>query len=249
MRGIMIRELRLFLNTPVNVGLSVLTPLLYGFLFAASLSGSIEAVVVGEATMKYLAFVAPGIGVLGLLMFANMCGAGVWQERVSGMLREIASCPISATEYAAGKMIANSGIAMIQGTAVMLMFTMLLDRQPTLAQLTLGLAVMLCGGIALVSLFSTLWALMPSTQTGSLVANIMTMVMLFTSPVFYPISSMPVLLRNLSSLNPLSHIVSVLRAVLFGQALDPAYLAGLIAVTVLLVIINTMVLARSMSTL
>ncbi|MCL4424505.1 MAG: hypothetical protein M1299_01125 [Firmicutes bacterium] len=37
MKGIIIREIRLFVAAPTNLGVTLLTPLLYGFLFAASL--------------------------------------------------------------------------------------------------------------------------------------------------------------------------------------------------------------------
>lgn len=249
MWGIMVREFRLVVNTPINVGLSIITPLLYGFLFATSLAGSVDTVAVGGTVAKYLTFVAPGIGGLGLLIYANMCGTSVWQERISGMLREIASCPISAAEYVAGKTIANSGMSMIQGMLVMLVFTMLLDKRVTLLQILLGLLVMLGGGIALVSLYCTLWTLMPSTQAGSLAANILTMVMLFTAPVFYSVDSMPPVLRSISGLNPLTHIVLVLRAVLLGQTLRSVYLVGVVMASALLMAVNTIVLGRSMSAL
>lgn len=242
------RELRLFLNTPVNFGLSALTPLLYGFLFATSLAGSVQTVSSGGFSVPYLTFVTPGIGVLGLLMFANMSGAGIWQERVSGMLREIASCPIGPLEYALGKLLANSGMAMVQGSVVMVMFSVSMSNTVPLTRLLLGLLALLVGGILIVSLYTALWTLVPSAQTGSLLANLATMVLLFTSPVFYTIESMPPALRSVALYNPLAYITTVLRSVLLGQAVPLRYPLVLVGFVVLLTAISTYSCNRLMST-
>lgn len=44
MKGIVAREMRLFLAAPINLGLALVTPAMYGLLFSMSLSNAIPVV-------------------------------------------------------------------------------------------------------------------------------------------------------------------------------------------------------------
>ncbi|MHB8927846.1 MAG: ABC transporter permease [Bacillota bacterium] len=249
MKGLIVREARIFLNAPLNLVVTLVTPLLYAFLFAESLSGTLPAVTYGGRPIPYLSYVAPGIAVFATLMFSNMSGPAIFQERVSGMLKEIATCPVTPTQYAASKIIVNSALALIEGLIVIGLFEVVLGGIWTARNLSLAALVLITGAIWLVSLYNLMWTLIRNGQTVSLVSNILSMVLVFTAPVFYPITSMPAFLQAVAVVNPLTYIVVTLRSVLFGYALDPTYVTVLLAGAALFIFGHVFASEKSMTSL
>ncbi|MCL4424503.1 MAG: ABC transporter permease [Firmicutes bacterium] len=251
MKGIIIREIRLFVAAPINLGVTLLTPILYGFLFAASLSNALPVVSYQSTTVSYLQYVAPGLATFALVMFANMSGPAVFQEKASGMLREIASCPITPVEYVLGKLITGSGIAAAQALLIFLVFGAFAQLHPTATMLLKLVVVLVIGALGFISLYNSIWVLVRNPQTASLISSMLTTVLTFTSPVFYTIENMPKLLRPLAQVNPMTYVVGLLRYVTLPANFHPpimGIIAGLIVLATA-VIVNVLSMRRSMANL
>jgi len=250
-KGIVIREIRLFLAAPINLGITLLTPILYGFLFSLSLSNALPVVSYQSNTVSYLQYVAPGLATFALVTFANMSGPAVFQEKASGMLREIASCPITPVEYVLGKLITSSGIAAAQALVIFLVFGAFAQLHPNATILLKLVVVLVIGALGLISIYNSIWVLARNPQSSSLICSTLTTVLTFTSPVFYTIEDMPEPLRPFAQVNPMTYIVGLLRYVTLPANSHPSIMSIMVGVIVLTaaVILNVWSMRKSMANL
>lgn len=243
MKGILVREISIFLRAPINVALSIVVPLIYGLIFVTSLSGVTPTIQSDGVEINYLLFALAGVAVFAVLMFANMVGAAVYQERVSGMLREIATCPVTPLNYVMGKLLAGAGVVLAETVVLVAALSLIYSQVPVVTALAglSAIAVLMLGALCLISLYSFIWNVINNPQTASLLTNLLTTTMIFSSAIFYSPPYMPTVIRIISYANPLTYIVTPLRAIMLDMPVDAssiAVLCGLTAVAVCLYVIT-----------
>ncbi len=190
----------------ILVGLPGMYLIFFGFGFGSLASA-------GGDSRAYLAFLAPGIMSFQVLLAGTVGGSMLWADRRYGMLSQLLSGPFTRFQYLLGIILA-SVLFGLGGAAVMLVVALgLLGSVPTLP---LSLAVMF-GTIVLGSLFFgglmlLLGALVKSNTTYNSIQILVLFVVNFASTVFYPLSnSLPVVLRAMFWVNPLTYVANAVR--------------------------------------
>ncbi len=150
-------------------------------------------------------------GMLALLLGSGGVGAGVTliQDRTSGFLRTLLVAPVARGSIVAGKIAARllaSALLVVVLIALLSTFTELRAPHPwaiAIAALSITTAF-LALGIVLASYLHNL-------ESFRLLAALVTVPLYFLSGIFYPLATLPGVLRGLSLANPLSYGVDLLR--------------------------------------
>jgi ABC-2 type transport system permease protein len=176
----------------------------YGF---QSLAGA------GTPGSSYLEFLTPGIMAFQAVMAGTVGGGILWADRRWGMLAQLLSGPFTRLQYLLGIML-TSMLFGLGGSAVMLgVAYALVGRIPT-QPVALGVIFgsIVVGSIFFGALMLLLAALVKSNTAYNSIQILLIFVVNFASTVFYPESgSLPVALRALFDVNPLTYVADAVR--------------------------------------
>ncbi|MFY9716620.1 MAG: ABC transporter permease [Thermoplasmata archaeon] len=172
----------------------------------------------GGSGTQYLAFLTPGIMAFQVVMAGTVGGSILWADRRWGMLAQLLVGPFTRLQYLLGIML-TSMLFGLAGSAVMLgVAYALLGTGPTHP---LALAVIF-GSIVLGSIFFGalmlfLAGLVKSNTAYNSIQILLIFVVNFASTVFYPLSGrLPVVLRALFQVNPLTYVADAVRGAYSG---------------------------------
>ena len=219
----------------------VLTAMLYLLIFGHALESHVKV----YGTIKYTAFLVPGLAMMSLLQnaFANSSSSLI-MSKVMGNLVFLLLTPLSYLNW----FVAYVGAAVVRGLvvgvgvfAVSALFTDLHFAAPLwlLTFAVLGAALM-----GTLGLIAGLWA----DKFDQLAAfqNFVVMPMTFLSGVFYSIHSLPPFWQTVSHLNPFFYMIDGFRYGCFGTSdVSPWLSLGVVAVALALVSMVALLLLRS----
>jgi ABC-2 type transport system permease protein len=233
------REYRLLTRNRTNLLLSVIPTAVYILLFATSLNKLIGSVAYADRAVPYPQFALPAMLLSATLSAATTTGMSLFQERLSRMEIELWSFPLRRSSYIAGKLLAAAVLVILQSIAALLLALALFRFDWTAGQWTAMMVATVLAAIAFNGAYLLLATVFSDFQRFTVTINVLTPIMLFASPSFYPPQEMPALLRWLSWADPVTYGIDAIRDVtLLGlSAAWPwlAALAGMSAVTVPLV--------------
>ncbi|NDP40864.1 MAG: ABC transporter permease [Rhodoferax sp.] len=219
----------------------VLTAMLYLLIFGHALESHVKV----YDTIKYTAFLVPGLAMMSLLQnaFANSSSSLI-MSKVMGNLVFLLLTPLSYLNW----FVAYVGAAVVRGLvvgvgvfAVSAFFTDLYFVAPLwlLTFAVLGAALM-----GTLGLIAGLWA----DKFDQLAAfqNFVVMPMTFLSGVFYSIHSLPPFWQTVSHLNPFFYMIDGFRYGCFGASdVSPWLSLGVVAVALAIVSTVALLLLRS----
>ena len=99
MRALLFREWKLFSRSKLDIGMSLMMPIILLFFFATNMSG-----LLGEVNgVPYGQFVIPGIALMASMTSAAQASTRTFNERYGNILPELLSMPASKPSYIASK--------------------------------------------------------------------------------------------------------------------------------------------------
>jgi ABC-2 type transport system permease protein len=167
--------------------------------------------------VPYLDFLAPGILAQSALFVSILYGIQIIWDRDAGVLAKLMVTPTPRAALVAGKAFATGVRALIQALVVLVLAALLgvdLTLNP-LRLLAAGLILVL-GAAFFCCLSITIAGLVLKRDRLMGIGQAIMMPLFFASNALYPVSVMPVWLRWLSHVNPLSYEVEALRGLLIG---------------------------------
>lgn len=186
----------------------IIFTLMFTFLFGGAIAGS-----VGE----YLPTIIPGILVQTVITASVVTGVQLREDMDKGVFDRFRSLPIARIAPLAGALLADSVRYLIASTLTIMM-GLILGWRPAgglLAIISAGLLVMFVAWAV-----SWIWAFIGmKARTASSVQGISMMVMFpltFLSNAFVPAETLPRFLRAFVNVNPVSHLVTAVRALASG---------------------------------
>jgi ABC-2 type transport system permease protein len=226
----------------ILIGLPGMYLVFFGFGFSSLASG-------GAGGNAYLSYLTPGIMSFQVVMAGTVGGSMLWADRRWGMLSQLLVGPFTRLQYLLGIMF-TSMLFGLGGAAVMLAVAFgLLGSIPTHA-LALGsiFGTIVLGSIFFGALMLLLGALVKSNTAYNSIQILLLFVVNFASTVFYPLSSsLPVALKILFDVNPLTYVADAVRGAYFGTltSMDGYQVLVLVVETVVILILATQAYLRS----
>ncbi len=205
-------DVRKLIHDPVELLTRMIQPVLWLVIFGPVFSRT-RAIPTGG--LRYLDFMAPGILAQSVLFSAIFYGISLIWERDLGILQKFLVSPAPRSALVSGRAISSTVRSLFQ-TVLVYVVAFLLGVDLQLRWWAIAgvlFAVML--GSAIFSTFSLIAAcIVKSRERFMGIGQVLTMPLFFASNAIYPLSMMPAWLRTLSTINPLTYQVDLLRALM-----------------------------------
>jgi ABC-2 type transport system permease protein len=208
------REVKKFVRTRSRIVGALGQPILFLLALGYGLGSVFQAAGQGS----YTQFLVPGVIGMAIVFTSIFNGMQIIWDRQFGFLKETLVAPVSRVAIMLGRTFGGATVATVQGCIVFAL-TLLFGFHPYSWSL-LAPAVLLAFLIA--SLFSALGITVASfvrdMQGFQLVMNFLVMPIFFLSGALFPLTNVPLLLRALATVDPLSYGVDGMRTLLIGSS-------------------------------
>jgi len=176
-----------------------------------------------------ITFFAPGLIGMSVLFASLFGGVSIIWDREVGILKGILIAPVSRFFVALGKAVGGVTIAMIQGILIMIIFIFIAIfigvNYVSFIGVLACIAVMFLSGIGFMGFAIALASKIESLEGFQMVMSFLAMPLVLLSGAFFPISDLPVWLKGLVYINPLTYGVEALRWCLSGSSTIPISLS------------------------
>jgi ABC-2 type transport system permease protein len=224
------RDMLKYVRSRSLMFVSLLQPVLWLAFFGIAMSSNFNRLTValpataGIMTVDYLTFIGAGVIAMTTLFTSLFGGTVLLFDRNWGLMRETFSSPIPRIHILIGLGLSNMSKALIQ-VAVIVVFGLLLGVQFFKGYTLTHILVSLIGIMFFVGVFSLGFLFLSAAIAISAeipegmhaVLTLLTMPFFFVSNALYPATSFPPVLRALSTLNPLTHLISGIRYFAIGS--------------------------------
>jgi ABC-2 type transport system permease protein len=175
---------------------------------------------------SYQEFVFAGVIVMACLFGASLTAVSTVYDREFGMLRLMLASPAGSAVVLAGRAISATAVGSLQGLVV-------LAAAPFVLRISLAQAGAAAIAIVVAAFVSALLGLLVAARLRSVenfagIINVLLFPMLFISGALYPASGLPPALRWIARINPVTHMVELVRSAL-GQPTDLSAAANRLA--------------------
>jgi ABC-2 type transport system permease protein len=214
-KAIWLREFIRFKRQRSRILTSIVTPLLWLFIFGSGFGGS-----AAFGTGNYQQFIFPGILGISVIFTSIFFGVSIIWDRQFGFLKEILVAPLSRISIFFGKALGGTTTSIIQGSMI-LVIGILLNIHYTVFSFIFALILMFIASLTIVSLGLIIGTKMESFEGFNLIMTFINMPMFFLSGALFPVTNLPDFLRIISWINPMTYAVDAFRAVLVGVSVLP----------------------------
>lgn len=237
------RAVSITVHNPVWVGVGILQPLFFLVLFGPLLKPLAGAA--GFASGRAFNVFVPGLLIQLGLFGTAFVGFGLIGEVRYGVIERMRVTPVSRLALLLGRALRDIAVLLVQSTLlVVFAIPFGLQVNPVGLLIVYGLLILL--GLFMVSVSYTLALWLRSEDSLAALLNTVTLPLLLLSGVLLPLTLAPVWLRDIATLNPLSHTVDAARA-LFNQHLSDPSIPLAVAILAVLAALALVMASRSFS--
>ncbi|MDA7952508.1 MAG: ABC transporter permease [Nitrosopumilus sp.] len=216
-----LRLLRRNVTISLNPGFliwQIIFPLVYIFVAGFAYAPLISGVPLGGRDLDYPAFLASGMIGFNIMNSTLVSGIIIWNDRRHGMFEQIMSGPFTRAHYILANIgtigvIGLASASLIAAVGYPVFFESAEFSLYTIPVVAFGAVT---GSILFGSLASIISTRLRSSEGFNVVINTVFLFFAFVSTAFYPAEGAPEPLRTAFFLNPLTYLVDVIRAGVFG---------------------------------
>lgn len=247
--GLYARELVKTFRNPLVILITVVQPFMwlafFGSSFASVPVAELDTLLHAPPGTGYLAFLLPGVlstSMLSIGMFGSM---STIQDKRFGFMKRILLTPTSRATVYLAKALGSATRGLVQIPVMLLAaWAFGVDFHGSLlmwAGFVAGLALL---GIGFSALFLAMTASSTDWQTPGVIANFITMPLMFASGALFPSQNYPTWMLDISKVNPVAFAALLGRGIMVNGAADWTYLGDLALFAALMVAIGTAVASR-----
>lgn len=216
-RAVAGKHLRVFIRSPMEGVATLFMPVLWLLLFGVALESVLAGRLPGVGT-NYIGFLAPGMVALTAMTASLFAGGTFFLEVDRGEARQYLAAPMARWEYSVGLGASSVVKTVGQGLVIVVL------------AVPLGMVGVRWGGVALALLVVGVFALgafgvsawlakkSPTFEAYHSLLILLNVPLLFVSDALYPLEALPSWLFWAAVVNPLTHLVEVLRFLMVGEA-------------------------------
>ncbi|HEV8361095.1 MAG TPA: ABC transporter permease [Candidatus Thermoplasmatota archaeon] len=231
-QAVWLREFKVFQREKSRVVSSVVSPLFWLVLFGAGLGGFVEGLPAG---LTYTAFIFPGLLFMTVLFSSMFFGMYIVWDRKLDFLKEVLAAPVSRPSIFLGKVLGGTTDALAQSLLLILLGALVLPfLSPGFPGLSpvgmlLSLPVIFLIAVSIASLGLGIGTMFESFEGFQVVVSFVIFPLFFLSGALYPLTGLPSWLTVVTTVNPLSYAVDLLRYLLLGAGtVNPLFSFGML---------------------
>jgi len=230
-----LREMKRFLRAKSRVVGTLAMPLFFlAFLGLGFGNMNIPGMAKG---VDYIHFLVPGVVGMTMLFTSMFAGISVLWDREFGFLKEIMVAPVDRISIVIGRIVGGATTSVLQGILILGISVLMGFKIPSMSALLLSIVFMLLISSTFIGLGLIFASRMKDIHGFSLIMNFVVFPLFFLSGALFPLENLPVWIRYVSYLDPLTYGVDGLRSVLIGVSsfsvlFDFAVLMGFSVVTI-----------------
>ena len=224
------RDMLRFVRFKALLLATLIQPALWLAFFGITMSNNFDRltatlpVIPGVRTVGYLTFICAGVIAMTTLFTSLFGGTVLLFDRNWGLMRETLASPMPRIHIILGIGLSNMVKSFIQSATIMI-FGLLLGVKFFEGYTQLQVLFSLFGIMFFIGIFSlgflflsiAIAITMESPEGMQAVITLLTMPFFFASNALYPVNSFPPILRTLSAVNPLNHLISAIRYFTIGS--------------------------------
>ena len=226
----------------------VIFPLIYIFVAGFAYTSLIDFVPLGNKMLDYPAYIASGMIGFNIMNSTLVSGIIIWNDRRHGMFEQILVGPFTRMHYILSNVYTIGIIGLISAALITAVGYPLFFRSIEFNFLTIPLLVFasIVGSILFGSIASIISTRLKSSEGFNVVINTVFLFFAFVSTAFYPAEGAPEPLSTAFYFNPLTYLVDVVRAGIFGNfsALLAIEMLVLAIISLILFVIATKLLVK-----
>jgi ABC-2 type transport system permease protein len=211
-----LREMKRYVRAKSRIIGSLIQPLF--FLAFLGLGFNRMAVPGMQAGTNYIRFLVPGILGMTLLFSSSMQGLSVLWDREFGFLKEIMVAPVGRVSIVLGRIAGGTTTTLIQGLLVLAVSFILGFRVSSVPNLLLALVFMVLIAFTFIGFGLIFASKMKDMQGFGMIINFIIFPLFFLSGALYPVNNLPVFVRVLSYIDPLTYGIDGLRGAMINVA-------------------------------
>lgn len=197
----------------------VIFPLIYIFVGGFAYTTLIDSVPYGNKTLAYPAYIASGMIGFNIMNSTLVSGIIIWNDRRHGMFEQILVGPFTRAHYILSNVYTIGIVGLISAALITAVGYPLFFASVEFNLFTIPLLVFasVVGSILFGSIASIISTRLKSSEGFNVVINTVFLFFAFVSTAFYPAEGSPQPLSVAFYLNPLTYLVDVVRAGMFGN--------------------------------
>lgn len=223
-----LRDILKFWRSKSHIIGALATPLTFMFFLGPGLISGFRS---RDGDIIDISFFAPGLISMSVLFASLFSGVSIIWERELGIIKGILITPVNRFYLAFGKAMGGITIAIIQGILIMIIATFVGVRYTSFIGILTSIIVMFISGIGFIGLGITLASKIESHEGFQMVMSLLTMPIVLLSGAFFPIADLPIWLKGLVYINPLTYGVEALRWCLLGSSTIPILLSFIVMIS------------------
>jgi ABC-2 type transport system permease protein len=210
------------LTISLNMGFviwQIVFPLIYIFVAGFAYTALIHQVPFGDRSLGYPAFIATGMIGFNIMNSTLISGIIIWNDRRHGMFEQILVGPFTRSQYILSNVYTIGIIGLVSAAMITAVGYPLFFQDVKFNILTVPLVVFssITGSILFGSIASIISTRLKSSEGFNVVINTVFLFFAFVSTAFYPAQGAPPILSSAFYFNPLTYLVDVVRAGIFGH--------------------------------
>ncbi|MDE1873056.1 MAG: ABC transporter permease [Thaumarchaeota archaeon] len=210
------------LTISLNMGFviwQVIFPVIYIFVAGFAYTALIHNVPFGSKSLNYPAFIASGMIGFNIMNSTLISGIIIWNDRRHGMFEQILVGPFTRAQYILSNVYTIGIIGLVSAGLITAIGYPIFFTSVQFSVLTVPLVVFasMTGAILFGSIASIISTRLKSSEGFNVVINTVFLFFAFVSTAFYPAQGAPPILATAFYLNPLTYLVDVVRAGIFGN--------------------------------
>jgi ABC-2 type transport system permease protein len=224
------RDMRRYFRFKHQFFSSLLQPVLWLAFFGMAMAGNFDRILGGSDLIpgvfhvSYLTFMCAGI-ISATVLFTNIYGGFfLLFDKNWGLLREVMASPMPRRNLIMGIALSSITKSWIQGV-IILAFGMVLGVTFFTGQEAISIIISFMGFLAFIGFFSIIFLCISMTLALKIdsiegfqgVTTLLTMPLFFLSNSLYPMEGLPLIVRQIAFLNPLTHLTTGLRYFIIGK--------------------------------
>ena len=212
------REFKVFQREKSRIVSSIVSPLMWLFLFGSGVGASINI-----GNINYRDYIYPGVLTMSVLFGSVFFGLYIVWDRKLDVLKAVLVAPVSRLSIFMGKVLGGCTDVMLQ-VVILFSFSFLFPQVDPWG-IPLSLLMLFITSIALVSMGLALGSMLESLEGFQVISSFLIFPLFFLSGALFPVDDkLPAWLQGLVKINPLTYSVDGVRGALLGVNIFPFYI-------------------------